>query len=184
VSETSTEQSTTRTGGGGLTKKMGPLPMWGWMAVVLVLVVLYAYYKKSKAASTTAPTSAAGGVNSPGGVDSSLVPQFINQTYTDVTPPAAPNVTVTQTDTGSSVPGPPGPAGPPGTPGKPGTPAPPDKEPTPPKTTVYTVKKGDTLSAIAATYHVKGGYPALAKLNRIANPNLIYPGQKITIPNG
>lgn len=46
--------------------------------------------------------------------------------------------------------------------------------------TVYTVKSGDTLSGIAAKYGTT--YQKLASYNGIANPNLIYPGQKITIP--
>lgn len=45
--------------------------------------------------------------------------------------------------------------------------------------TVYTVKKGDTLSGIAARYGTT--YQYLAKINNISNPNLIYVGQKITI---
>ena len=85
--------------GGVFTRKLGPLPAWAWMAIILVLVLVYAYYKKSKNATSSASTAnqAAGGVNSPGGVDASLVPQFINQTYENVTPPAAPNVTVNNT---------------------------------------------------------------------------------------
>lgn len=51
-----------------------------------------------------------------------------------------------------------------------------------PSSTVYTVKSGDTLSGIAAMYGTT--YQALASYNGIANPNLIYPGQRITIPNG
>lgn len=43
----------------------------------------------------------------------------------------------------------------------------------------YTVKKGDTLSGIAARYGTT--YQKLAKTNNIKNPNLIYPGQKIRI---
>ena len=49
---------------------------------------------------------------------------------------------------------------------------------------VYVVKPGDTLSQISARYNVKGGYPALAKYNNIANPSRINVGQKIIIPNG
>ena len=44
---------------------------------------------------------------------------------------------------------------------------------------VYTVKSGDTLSGIAAKYGTT--YQRLAKLNGIANPNLIHVGQKIKI---
>ena len=46
--------------------------------------------------------------------------------------------------------------------------------------TVYTVQKGDTLSAIGAKYHTT--YQVLAAYNKIENPSLIYPGQKIKIP--
>lgn len=45
----------------------------------------------------------------------------------------------------------------------------------------YTVKKGDTLSEIARNYNTT--YQELAKFNNIANPNLIYVGQVIKIPN-
>lgn len=43
----------------------------------------------------------------------------------------------------------------------------------------YTVKKGDTLSTIAAKYGTD--YATLAKLNGIKNPNLIGVGQKIRV---
>lgn len=48
----------------------------------------------------------------------------------------------------------------------------------------YTVKKGDTLWAIAKEYLGSGTkYPQIAQENNIKNPNLIYPGQvfKITV---
>lgn len=45
---------------------------------------------------------------------------------------------------------------------------------------VYVVKKGDTLSAIAAKYGTT--YQKLARYNGIANPNVINVGQKIAIP--
>lgn len=59
----------------------------------------------------------------------------------------------------------------------------PTPEPTPePTTTTYIVKKGDTLSKIAKAHKV-----TLKKLiaanPQIKNPDLIYPGQKITIPS-
>ncbi|MFL5319872.1 MAG: LysM peptidoglycan-binding domain-containing protein [Myxococcaceae bacterium] len=44
----------------------------------------------------------------------------------------------------------------------------------------YTVKSGDTLSAIAARYHTS--VAALASANGIKNPNLIRAGQAITVP--
>lgn len=46
--------------------------------------------------------------------------------------------------------------------------------------TVYTVKKGDTLSQIAAKYGTT--YQAIAAYNGIKNPNAIRVGQKIRIP--
>jgi LysM repeat protein len=44
----------------------------------------------------------------------------------------------------------------------------------------YTVRPGDTLSAIGARFGVS--YQAIAQANGIANPNLIYAGQQLTIP--
>ncbi|MEE8759108.1 MAG: LysM peptidoglycan-binding domain-containing protein [Bifidobacterium sp.] len=43
----------------------------------------------------------------------------------------------------------------------------------------YTIRSGDTLSAIASAYGTT--WQALAAKNRITNPNLIYPGQTIRI---
>jgi LysM repeat protein len=58
---------------------------------------------------------------------------------------------------------------------------PPAPAPAPkPCTFTYTVKRGDTLSAIAKRYHTTVG--TLATLNRIANPNRIWAGQKLQIP--
>lgn len=55
-------------------------------------------------------------------------------------------------------------------------------------TTTYTVKKGDTLSEIAAKYKSEYGYTntytfmnKLAEINDISNPNFIYVGQKIKL---
>lgn len=48
--------------------------------------------------------------------------------------------------------------------------------------TVYTVVAGDTLSAIAAHYGVT--VDAIVAANGIQNPNLIYTGQRLSIPIG
>lgn len=47
----------------------------------------------------------------------------------------------------------------------------------------YIVTDGDTLSEIAERYQIEGGWPALYELNRdvIEDPDLIYPGQAITL---
>lgn len=44
----------------------------------------------------------------------------------------------------------------------------------------YTVRPGDTLSAIGARFGVN--YMAIARANNIANPNLIHVGQQLVIP--
>lgn len=97
MSEQAPEQ--TRSSGNVFTRKIGPLPMWGWMAVALVIAILYYLYKKNSAsnATSTAADQTSATNNTPGGVDSSLVPQFINQVYNQETPPAAPNITVNST---------------------------------------------------------------------------------------
>lgn len=81
-------------GGSAFSRKIGPLPMWGWMGVVLAVGLAYYFYKKSKSNTAATPTGTGGTstVNSPGGVDASLVPQFVNQTYVQGTPPPAPDV--------------------------------------------------------------------------------------------
>lgn len=54
--------------------------------------------------------------------------------------------------------------------------------PTKSSQTVYVVKRGDTLWAIARRYTGSGtNYPSIASKNHIRNPNLIYPGQKLVI---
>ena len=53
------------------------------------------------------------------------------------------------------------------------------------KETAYTVVKGDTLSALCRRYYGNSSaryYNALARYNGIANPHLIYVGQRLKIP--
>jgi nucleoid-associated protein YgaU len=47
----------------------------------------------------------------------------------------------------------------------------------------YVVRSGDTLSRIADSHNVSGGWRTLAELNQgeISNPDLIYPGQTIKL---
>ena len=54
-----------------------------------------------------------------------------------------------------------------------------------PEATLYTVKKGDTLSAIAkAQYGNASKYPVIFEANKpmLKDPNKIYPGQVLRIP--
>lgn len=56
---------------------------------------------------------------------------------------------------------------------------------TAPAAKTYTVKKGDSLWAIAAKYYGKGSeYSRIAEANadKISNPNSIYPGQVLVLP--
>ncbi|GGO87751.1 transglycosylase family protein [Wenjunlia tyrosinilytica] len=51
----------------------------------------------------------------------------------------------------------------------------------------YEVASGDSLSSIADTHHVDGGWQALYHTNRQvvgSNPNLIFPGQKLSLAEG
>ena len=47
-------------------------------------------------------------------------------------------------------------------------------------TVVYVVKPGDTLRTIAAANGTTIG--AIVRANNMANPDVIYPGQRLTIP--
>jgi nucleoid-associated protein YgaU len=54
-----------------------------------------------------------------------------------------------------------------------------------PAATLYTVKRGDTLSAIAKTYYKDASkYPRIFEANKpmLGDPNKIYPGQVLRIP--
>lgn len=68
-----------------------------------------------------------------------------------------------------------------GSPRDPGQ-APPAQAQTPPAQH-YTVESGDTLWGIALKFYGNGAdYPVIARANHLANPNLIFPGQVLTIP--
>ncbi|OBR98076.1 lectin [Mycobacterium gordonae] len=68
---------------------------------------------------------------------------------------------------------------------EPAEPAPeaPPAEPEPPAARTYTVESGDTLWAIAERFYGDGSkYQIIADASAIPNPDLIYPGQVLTIP--
>lgn len=96
MSEQAPERTTGGGGGGGnvFTRKVGPLSLWVWMLIALVIAIAYYMYKKNSSSASNSSTANAAAGNAPGGVDSSLVPQFINQTYVDSQPPVQPNITV------------------------------------------------------------------------------------------
>ena len=61
--------------------------------------------------------------------------------------------------------------------------APPPPPPPPPAARTYTVVSGDTLSAIAERFYGDGSkYQVIADASGVPNPDLIYPGQVLTIP--
>lgn len=64
----------------------------------------------------------------------------------------------------------------------PATPAPGTTPQPPPSQSTYTVQRGDTLGSIARRFNTT--VQAIATLNRIANPNLIFAGQVLNIPGG
>lgn len=55
-----------------------------------------------------------------------------------------------------------------------------DPAPEVPRYVTYTVRRGDTLSGIAARFHTT--WEELARLNRLADPNRLYPGQVLRVP--
>lgn len=59
----------------------------------------------------------------------------------------------------------------------------PAPEPPPPAPRTYTVESGDTLWAIAERFYGDGSqYQRIADASGISNPDLIQPGQVLTIP--
>jgi nucleoid-associated protein YgaU len=59
----------------------------------------------------------------------------------------------------------------------------PEPAPEPPAAPSYTVEAGDTLWGIAERFYGDGSkYQAIADASSIENPDLIYPGQVLTIP--
>lgn len=65
----------------------------------------------------------------------------------------------------------------------PAEPAAPPPPPPPPAPRTYTVVSGDTLWAIAERFYGDGSkYPQIAEASGVPNPDLIHPGQVLTIP--
>ena len=91
-------------GGGGnvFTNKIGPLPMWAWVAIAAGVLVVWRVFAGKQSASSQAATA---------DTSANTVPQFVNQTYVTATAPSAPTGTVPSPST-PTPPGEPGPTTP------------------------------------------------------------------------
>lgn len=105
MSET-TPESPARRGGNVFTNRIGPLPMWAWLAIVLGILIVWRIYAGKASASSQAATATTPGT------PADQVPQFVNQTYTTVTAPSATPATSTTATPSPSTPTPPGQPGP------------------------------------------------------------------------
>jgi|SRR5215469_2036125 len=160
-----------RGGGNVFTHKLGPLPMWAWVAVIGGVIVAWSLYKSR----TSSQQQAAADTSTP----ASDVPQFVNQTYTTVQAPAVQ----------SEQPEPPEP----GEPGmrpqrfpvpasfKPPAPRPgvPSAQP-PIFNSTYVVRRGDTLNSVAAKFRITR--VELAHANGLGTGAGLRTGQKIKVP--
>jgi hypothetical protein len=71
-------------GGNFFSKRLGPLPVWAWMGILIVGVIMYYFWQKNQTSSSSGSGTSGTGTST---TDSSLVPQFVNQVYTQPTPP-------------------------------------------------------------------------------------------------
>lgn len=90
-----------RSGSNVFTRKLGPLPMWGWMGIAALLAVLFYLHSKNSSSSSTAASGTSSGTGD-STTDSSLVPQFVNQTYVQNAPPSAPPTSTATTGTSTA----------------------------------------------------------------------------------
>lgn len=176
-----------------LTSKWGPLPVWLWGGIGLVLAWLFAKWRDSKNTkkqdSTAADTADLGDESE----SEKVAPQFIieNNMPAGVGAPPTPSAPIT------TLPATPVVTPPKTTPNPPTTTKPPPPKAKPPakkEPLKYKVKHGDTLSAIAKKYHTTaaalykynttpGNRPAatIATLKK-RGPNLLYANETILIP--
>jgi nucleoid-associated protein YgaU len=160
---------------GALTRKLGPLPVWGWAIAIGGSVIALRLIRGKgafPASSSTVGQTIGGAVGGQIGTQGE---------------PGAPGAPGAAGDPGApGAPGAPGDKGAPGDQGPPGgagggTPPPAGGPPTH-AATYYTVVRGDSLSKIAAQFGLT--WPTLYNMNRSvvgANPNLIFPGQRLIV---
>lgn len=178
-----------------LTSKWGPLPVWLWGAIGLVVAWIIAKWRSSqadKAAAQKADTADLADTAE----SERVAPQFIieNNMPAGVGAPTTPQAPVTPVPP-TPVVTPPGKSPSPPIPNPPWVKHPPGKKPTKKPPREYTVKHGDTLSAIAKRYGTTwqslwtynttpGNRPAdTIKTLKERGPHLLYAGEKILIPN-
>jgi hypothetical protein len=65
---------------GVFTNKLGPFPMWAWLVIGGGGIIAWAWWRSRQQAQTSAAADTS--------VPADQVPQFVNQTYTTVTPPS------------------------------------------------------------------------------------------------
>jgi LysM repeat protein len=182
VSEQVPERTAAPSSGGSmLTRKAGPLPVWGWLAIITAVGIGYwLLVGRKKPASSSGAATSGTGTETP----SSDVPDYVDQTTVNVTEPAEPPQ--------PSGPGPaPGPRPPLKKPTQPGKKTGPVTEPKPkPKTTgggqppifsnSYTVKAGDTLDKLAAKFGISR--VELAHANGLGTGAGLRTGQVLKVP--
>jgi LysM repeat protein len=105
-------------------------------------------------------------------------PAWASNTETDEAPPAAETPQADATPVAAEEPAPAAPE--PAVAAESAAPPPP---PPPPAARTYTVVSGDTLWAIAERFYGDGSkYQVIADASGVSNPDLIYPGQVLTVP--
>lgn len=105
ATETDAPGTPATSGGGGKLgvwkKKYGPFPLWGWGILLVGAILAYLYYKnRNTAASSNASNTTAADTTGAG-----QIPQFVNQTFTTVTPPSAPSTSAASASTSDQIPG-------------------------------------------------------------------------------
>lgn len=87
-------------GSGTFTRKLGPLPMWAWLAIGTgLLVIVYTWKKNQAASSGNNSTDSEAATQSE---SDNQIPQFVNQTYVQNYPPDSSGTTTPPPSTGTT----------------------------------------------------------------------------------